>query len=106
MNDFTNQEAFQAAKVKKSTYHATYDRDEKFRDRMDGAKQYSLTLSKRTMIKQIKDGDGNLALRFLERRQPDRYRTKIESDTPLLPPVTVILPGTKAHPRFTPQKKK
>lgn len=110
-NDFTIDEALDYADVKRRTYYDYLKKSEEFSHRMRRAQQYPLTLAKRAVIGQMKGDadhrpDGQLGLRFLERRQPDRYRTKLESDTPPLPPITVILPGTKAHPRFTQQKDK
>lgn len=110
-NDFTFDEAWDHADVRRSTYYDKLRDDTEFSDRMRRAQQFPLTLSKKTVFAQIKGteekpGDGALALRVLERRQPDRYRTKIESDAPPLPPLTLILPGMKDHPRFKPQKKK
>lgn len=112
-NDFTLEEAWDYAGISKQTYYNWIKKSPVFVDRMRRAQNYPLTLAKRSMITQIKgdpheplSGDGQLALRFLERRQPDRYRTKIEGDPLTLPNVTVIVPGDKAHPRFRPQKKK
>lgn len=106
--DFTNEEAWDHAGISKATYYRHYKADNRFRDRMDRAQRYALTLAKKTMMKQIegtkdKAGDGNLAMRLLERRQPERYRTKVETDPPVvLPPMTIILPGSRPHPRITP----
>ena len=108
-NDFTIDEALDYADVKRRTYYDYLKKSEEFSRRMKKAQQYPLTLAKRSMLAQIKGtakkpGDGQLSLRFLERRQPDRYRTKIENENPPLPPMTIILPGSKPHPRFTPPK--
>lgn len=71
-----------------------------FREKIHRAQSYPVTLAKRTIVARMKEGDGNLALRFLERRQPERYRTKIEMPVLSTQPITVILPGSKPHPRF------
>lgn len=102
MYDFTLKEALTVAGIPKTNYHSRYNKDALFRERIARAEQYALTLSKKTMLQQIEDGDGALALRFLERRQPERYRTRIENENPPIPPMTVILPGARAHPRFSP----
>ena len=102
MYDFTLKEALTVAGIPKTNYHARFKKDADFRERIARAEQYALTLSKKTMLQQIEDGDGALALRFLERRQPERYRTRIENENPPIPPMTVILPGARAHPRFAP----
>ncbi len=110
-NDFTIDEALDYAKVSRSTYYARMKSDTGFLDRMRRSQSYALTVAKKSMMAQIKGtgeepGDGNLALRFLERRQPERYRTKIESDVPITPGgVTVIFGHGAPHPRFVPPSK-
>lgn len=109
-NDFTPQEAWDYAGVKKATYYKWLSKSEEFSDRMRRAQQYALTLAKRAVIGQIKGDsdrkpDGNLGLRFLERRQPERYRPRLDPEDMPTPPITVILPGSKDHPRFTKTKK-
>lgn len=106
-NDFTLQEAWDHAGISKPTYYRHLSEEPGFRDKMRRAQQYPLTLAKRSLFAQIKGnadkpGDGSLSLRLLERRQSDRYKIKIENENPITTPITVILPGQKAHPRFTP----
>lgn len=107
-NDFTLEEAWDHAGISKATYYRHLDANDGFRDRMRRAQTFPLTLAKKTVLAQIKGskdkpGDGSLGLRLLERRQPERYRTKVETDLPPpIPPMTIILPGAVGHPRFTP----
>ena len=102
-NDFTDQQAFEHAGISSATYYRWLKQNEEFRERMLRAQSYPVTLAKRALIAAIKEGDGKLALRYLERRQPERYRCKIESMSLSPIPITVILPGSKQHPRFPPQ---
>lgn len=109
-NDFTLHEAWDYAGISKQTYYNWLKRSPEFVDRIRRAQHYPLTLAKRAVIGQLKgDGehrpDGHLGLRFLERRQPERYRPRIDPDDLPTPPITVILPGQKPHPRLKPPKK-
>lgn len=102
-NDFTDQQALEHAGISSATYYRWLKHDDKFRERIRRAQSYPIILAKRAVIAAIKEGDGKLALRFLERRQAERYCSKTESLIPLPTHITVILPGSKQHPRFCPQ---
>lgn len=105
-NDFTLEEAWDYANVKRSTYYDYMKGNPVFSDRMRKAQSYALTLAKRAIVSSIKEGGTTDARWLLEKRQPERYRTKVENEIPQLPNMTLILPGQKSHPRFVPEKKK
>lgn len=75
-NDFTDQQALEHAGISSATYYRWLKYDAEFRERMRRAQNYPIILAKRAVIAAIKKGDGKLALRFLERRQSERYSTK------------------------------
>jgi hypothetical protein len=83
-NDFTVEEACRYAGVAKTTYYEQCKRDPSFADEMDRAQDFPLTLAKKRLLNAIRDpeSDDGLALKFLERRQRDRYSPKsIEEHT-------------------------
>ena len=96
-DDCTVTEACILAKIGRATYYRHYDNDPTFRDKMEASQKWPIIHSKRAMMKQIKDGDGALALRHLERRQRDRYATKVEAEIPQAANWTVVVPGG-THP--------
>ena len=44
------------------------------------AEQFVFVLAKKVLGKAVDRGDGNLALKLLDRRQRDRYHTKLEQE--------------------------
>lgn len=104
-NDLTIEEACSVAKISKDSYYERLKKDPKFADQMASAKLQPVFLAKKVLIQAIRDGNGTLALRFLERRMPERYGLRREHDENPLPPNTiVVLPGSHPHPRIIPQK--
>lgn len=79
-DDFTVEEACRYAGISKVTFYAECKRDPAFANEMDRAQDYPLVLAKKRMLQYInspREGFGTLALKFLERRQKDRYTPKM-----------------------------
>jgi hypothetical protein len=79
-DDFTIEEACRAAGIHKDTYYEECKRNPKFADDMARAQDYPIALAKNKLLKVIKSSApdaGSLALKFLERRQRDRYTPKM-----------------------------
>ncbi len=79
-DDFTIEEACRYAGISTPTYYDECKRNPEFSDEMARAQDYPLRLAKKWMLKAIQgrcDGYGALALKFLERRQRDRYTPKL-----------------------------
>lgn len=78
-NGFTVEEACRFAGIHKDTYYEECKRNPAFADEMDRAQDYPLILAKKRILTAIRDpeSDDGLALKFLERRQRDRYSPKI-----------------------------
>lgn len=104
-HDFTIEEACSEAKISKVTYYAELKRNPKFLNEMARAQLVPILVAKRTIVTKIQNGDGNLALRFLERRQPERYKLRSDVEVELPPNITVVIPGSKPHPRILPDPK-
>lgn len=105
-DDFTDLEACDYAGISTKSYYRWMKKDTLFRDKMHRAQRAALTALKNSAFAQARgddreQADGALAFRILQTRQRDRYATKQELEVPPLPPLTLILPGSKAHPRFT-----
>lgn len=105
-HDLTVEEACELAKISKDAYYERIKKDPKFADEMESAQLIPMIVAKQTVMKAIKDGNVNVALRFLERRQSERYGpTEVRQNEVNLPPrMTVILPGSHPHPRIIPQE--
>lgn len=78
-DDFTVEEACRNAGIAKTTFYEECKRDPAFADEMDRAQDYPLILAKKRLLNAIKnpESDDGLSLKFLERRQRDRYSPKI-----------------------------
>lgn len=79
-DDFTIGEACRYAGISTETYYQELKRNPGFSDEMTRAQDYPLAMAKKWMMRAIQgrsDGYGNLALKFLERRQRDRYTPKL-----------------------------
>ncbi len=79
-DDFTVEEACRYAGISKETYYQECKRKPGFADEMARAQDYPLTLAKKAVFRGIQGGVkdyGTLALKFLERRQRDRYTPKV-----------------------------
>jgi hypothetical protein len=78
-DDFTVEEACRFAGIHKDTYYEECKRNPSFADEMDRAQDYPLILAKKWVLNAIRnpESDDGLALKFLERRQRDRYSPKI-----------------------------
>lgn len=80
-HDFTVEEACRFAGISKDAYYDERKRNPAFGDEMDRAQDFPLILAKNRMFSYIKsqrDGYGALALKFLERRQRERYTPKLD----------------------------
>lgn len=78
-DDFTVEEACRYAGIHKDTYYEECKRNPSFADEMSRAQDYPLTLAKKRIMLAMRNpkADDALALKFLERRQRDRYSPKM-----------------------------
>lgn len=109
-NDASVEFACEAAGVSPSAFYTKCRENEEFRKRMTRAQNKPLRDAQNTVMKQIrgtakKAGDGQLGLRFLERRMPKRYKTQVEMKDITPPPKNVVIGNQKPHPMFrTPEQ--
>ncbi len=76
--DCTIAEACSYAWISHTTYHDWCNKDKEFSDRMERAKNYAFILSRKVLMKGIRDGNDKNALEFLKRRDR-RYSDKNET---------------------------
>ena len=78
-HDFTDGEACRHAGISESAYYARMKTDEEFMNRMRRAQDWPLLVAKKKLVTVMQTplADGTLALKFLERRQKDRYTPKV-----------------------------
>ncbi len=89
MDDFTVEEACRFAGIHKDTFYMEIKRNQAFADAMERAQDYPLTLAKKRLFRGINAWDGApLALKYLERRQRDRYSPKTIQEIHGAVPVT------------------
>lgn len=78
--DCTIEEACAYAGISDDTYQRERKRDALFAAKMDRAMRFAFVLAKKVVLQAIDRGDGPLAMKWLERRQRDRYHTKVEQE--------------------------
>lgn len=78
--DLSVSEACALAGISRSTYYGYLRTHEEFSHKIARAQAYPIVLARQTVLQQIKAGDGRLALRFLERREPERYGLRLRHD--------------------------
>src|SRR5690349_21207215 len=83
--DCTDEEACAFAGIGERTYYDHKSSDEQFSQRMERAKRFAFVLAKKTIMIALNKEDGNLALKWLERRQRELYHTKVEQDVKQVP---------------------
>lgn len=79
-NDFTVEEACRFAGIHKDTYYEECKRNPSFADEMGRAQDFPFIVAKHRVFRGMKQPGpeaANLVLKFLERRQRDRYSPKI-----------------------------
>lgn len=103
--DYNIQEACDYAGIHVDTYYEEKKRNPKFAEDMEKA-QRALFMSAKTIVagEIIVKKNPKMALDLLKHRQPERYRTKVETDPQPIGNITVILPGNKPHPRILPEE--
>src|SRR5947209_1180643 len=70
--DATVEEACSQAGINPDTYYMERKRNPAFADRMDRSQQFPFLIMKKVVVKAVNEGDGNLALKWLDRRQRER----------------------------------
>lgn len=99
--DYTVEEACDYAEISTKAYYRRFAKDEKFRGEMERSQRGLIKAAKRAVaIEIIEKKNARVALDFLKHRQPERFRTKIEDAAPIAGNFTLILPGSKPHPRI------
>ena len=71
--DATAEEACSYAGISTATYYRKLKEDDHFREEMERSQMYPFILAKKAVMKAAEKGDAHLALKWLERRQRDRY---------------------------------
>lgn len=71
--DATVAQACAYAGISRSTYYKLCDENEEFSDKMHQAQLWPSIVARHVIVQQILEGDGDLALKFLERREPELY---------------------------------
>ena len=99
--DYTVEEACDFAEISTDAYYRKHVKSEDFRNEMAKAQRSLFKSAKRAIATEIVDGgNANMAMNFLKHRQSERYRTKNETDQPMVGNITMVLPGSKPHPRI------
>ena len=99
--DYTVEEACDHAEIAKQTYYNECHRNPAFMDEMARVQRGLIKAAKRVVaVEIIEKKNVRIALDFLKHRQPERYRTNIETESPIVGDITMILPGSKLHPRI------
>lgn len=109
--------ACEEAEISVDAYYRRWREDEEFRKKMVRAQNKPLRDAQKSVIRQIrgnpdgkgkakKAGDGQLGLRFLERRMPKRYKTQIDVKDVTPPSRRVIVGNDKPHTMFRTEGKK
>lgn len=72
--DVTVQEACLYAGIAKDTYYRKLKDSKKFSDEMEQARMYASLVARKSVIRQMQK-DGNLALKYLERKRREEFST-------------------------------
>ena len=75
------------AGITEPTYYNWYNKDRKFRDRMDGCRYFATKIARSSVISRMAK-DGNLALAYLKAKEGDEFDPK---NKPELPPETNLI---------------
>jgi hypothetical protein len=75
--DVTAEEACLYAGISKDTYYRKVKVDQGFSDEMEQARQYATLVARQTVIRQIGE-DGDLALKYLERKRKEEFSPRAE----------------------------
>ncbi|HVW67060.1 MAG TPA: hypothetical protein VHA78_05025 [Candidatus Peribacteraceae bacterium] len=101
-NGLTLKEALIDAGISDDAYRRLLDKSADFRGQIEVAKMKLQILAKAGMAKKIKQGDGPMIRWYLERKLPEEFvrRSQEGVEDDWKKNVTVILPGSKPHPRI------
>jgi hypothetical protein len=98
----TNLEACLYADISKSTFYEYLKKRPVFQDRIDLLRERPILQARDAVIQAIRRGDGNLALKYLERKRKAEFALRTEltgaDGTDLLP--TPILGGASTPPQL------
>ena len=75
--DVTVEEACTYANISKDTYYRRIKEDEEFSDEMERARMYASMVARQTVIREIQQ-DGDLALKYLERKRKAEFSPRSE----------------------------
>ena len=81
--DATCGEACTHAGISYDAYNERMNKDPVFRQRMESAQAFPFLVAKKTIIKAINEGNGELALKVLKSRQREIYYEKQKNETDL-----------------------
>ncbi len=102
--DYTVEEACDYAEISTKAYYRKFKADEQFRGEMERSQRGLVMAAKRALAIEIYvKQNARISLDYLKYRVPQRYSTKIGDATPITRNITVILPGSKPHPRIIPE---
>ena len=94
-------EAQSHAKISDDAYRRLLKNSGDFAEKVAAAKMKFVMFAKDGAYKKIQQGDGSMIRWVLEHKKPEEYgRQSEELHTGLPPNMTVILPGSKPHPRI------
>ena len=100
---FILKEAQQQAGISDDAYRRLLKRSADFRGKLEAAEMKLIMVARSKVANAISQGDMPTVRWYLERKCPEEFRPKHEpDDVPTHPPVTVILPGSRPHPRISP----
>ncbi len=103
--DYTVEEACDYAGISSKAYYRRLVQDEQFRGEMERSQRGLICSAKRAVAFEIYvNKNARIAFDYLKHREPERYSTKIRDASPITGNVTLILPGSKLHPRIIPDE--
>ena len=102
-NGFTLKEALIEAGITDDAYRRFLDKSADFRGQIEAAKMKLVMLSRSELAKAIREGDMTTVRWFLERKLSEEFGRHNEQEDVWRKNITVILPGSKPHPRIIPE---
>lgn len=101
-NGLDLKEALLRAQVSDDAYRRLLKKSAMFRGQMEAAEMKLVMFARSKVANAINQGDMPTVRWFLERKCPEEFRLKRDhDDLPQVPPMNIILPGSRPHPRIT-----
>lgn len=103
--DATDEEACAYANISGSTFYDHMKKNKPFSERIRAAQRYPFLIMKKVVVKAANEGDGKLAMKWLQNRQRDRYHERVDQQLTVPPKdgaaelAEALLGGDEAPPK-------